>query len=135
MPSYIESFIGSGLSAIITKSSVAPLERIKILKRPEASQDTSIKLGANKIIDEVRLNGDRALFELTNKLDGVSLQTLRVSDDEIKNSKKQLPSEAFDAINLAINNVKNFHEQQIPKAIAMLTARYGKDWAYDIIKV
>lgn len=96
-------------------------ERIKILKRPEASQDTSIKLGANKIIDEVRLNGDRALFELTNKLDGASLQTLRVSDDEIKNSKKQLSSEALDAINLAINNIKNFHEQQIPKAIDIET--------------
>ena len=35
MPSYFESFIGSGLSAIITKTSVAPLERIKILKQSQ----------------------------------------------------------------------------------------------------
>ena len=28
-----------------------------------------------------------------------------------------------------------FTEEQIPKAIAMLTAKNGKDWAYDIIKV
>ena len=35
MPSYFESFIGSGVSAIITKSSVAPLERIKILKQTQ----------------------------------------------------------------------------------------------------
>ena len=27
-----------------------------------------------------------------------------------------------------------FREEQIPKAIAMLTLRYGKDWAYDIIE-
>ena len=27
-----------------------------------------------------------------------------------------------------------FREEQIPKAIALLTLRYGKDWAYDIIE-
>jgi len=28
-----------------------------------------------------------------------------------------------------------FTEEQIPKAIAMLTAKNGKDWAYDIQEV
>ena len=28
-----------------------------------------------------------------------------------------------------------FTEEQIPKAIAMLTLKYGKDWAFDIQKV
>ena len=27
-----------------------------------------------------------------------------------------------------------FTEEQIPKAIAMLTSKNGKDWAYDIIE-
>ena len=35
MPSYFESFIASGTSALITKTSVAPLERIKILKQTQ----------------------------------------------------------------------------------------------------
>jgi len=35
MPSYFDSFIASGFSAIITKSTVAPLERIKILKQTQ----------------------------------------------------------------------------------------------------
>ena len=35
MPSYFDSFLASGVSAILTKSSVAPLERIKILKQTQ----------------------------------------------------------------------------------------------------
>lgn len=96
-------------------------ERANLLKRPEASQDASIKSGAIKIIEEVRLNGDRALFELTNRYDDVSIQNIRVSDNEINAAKKKLPSEALKAINLAIQNVKKFHEQQIPKTIDIET--------------
>ena len=44
MPSYFESFIGSGLSAIITKTSVAPLERIKILKQSQNYYNQSITI-------------------------------------------------------------------------------------------
>ncbi|MAD91625.1 MAG: histidinol dehydrogenase, partial [Gammaproteobacteria bacterium] len=71
--------------------------------------------------EEVRLNGDRALFELTNRYDDVSIQNIRVSDNEINAAKKKLPSEALKAINLAIQNVKKFHEQQIPKTIDIET--------------
>jgi histidinol dehydrogenase len=96
-------------------------ERTNLLKRPEASQDASIKSGAVKIIEEVRLNGDRALLELTNRYDDVSIQNIRVSDNEINAAKQKLPSEAIRAINLAIKNVKKFHEQQIPKTIDIET--------------
>ena len=35
MSSYLDYIVGSGVSAILTKSSVAPLERIKILKQTQ----------------------------------------------------------------------------------------------------
>jgi hypothetical protein len=35
MPSYFDSFLASGVSAILTKTTVAPLERIKILKQTQ----------------------------------------------------------------------------------------------------
>ena len=92
-----------------------------LLKRPQASQDTSIRAKAVEIIGAVRTNGDRALFELTQKYDGVSIEKLRVTEAEFDSASKQLSPDELAAINLAIANVRRFHELQIPSPIDVET--------------
>jgi histidinol dehydrogenase len=64
----------------------------------------------------VREQGDDALIEFTSRFDGVDLTAdrLRVSSDEISRSAARAPDSLVAAIELAIENVRRFHEPQRP---------------------
>ena len=63
------------------KSLSAP-ERRAALERPAQRNADSVALEAQRIIDAVRRDGDAALFELTQRFDGVRLGQLAVSERE-----------------------------------------------------
>lgn len=66
-----------------------------------------------KIGFEVKKGGDKALLEYTFKFDGVSLEReeLRVSEEEIEKAYLQVDKGLYEAIKLAIEKVKDFHEK------------------------
>ena len=83
----------------------------KILTRPAMDlQDLEESVG--RIIDEVRERGDEALLDLTARFDGVRLAELRVSKEEIELSEEQLSEELKQAIQVAANNIRTFHQAQ-----------------------
>ena len=70
-----------------------------------------------KIINRVKRNGDTALKELTRKYDKVSISKLKVSETELVESKSSLDSFLSSALGKASNNIRRFHQKQIPKKI------------------
>ena len=62
----------------------------------------------------MRQRGDDAMFELTRNYDGADLQSLKVSPWEFAAAERQLSDAAIDAIDLAIGNVRRFHEAEAP---------------------
>lgn len=96
-------------------------QRRTLLQRPVASQKSSIRISALEIIAAVRSGGDEALIDLTQKFDGVSVNTFRVSDSEIEAASKELTADQVAAVDLAIENVRTFHEQQLPSPISIET--------------
>ena len=96
-------------------------QRRKLLRRPDASQDESIRSGAEKIISAVRTNGDAALIELTQQYDAATISDAKVSAAEITAASKQLTERQLAAIDLAIANVHKFHERQQPSSISVET--------------
>jgi histidinol dehydrogenase len=68
-----------------------------------------------KIIEDVRSNGDRALIKYTRKYDRVNLtiDSLRVPDDVIKNSLKNFEEDLRDAIETARRNIEKFSLSQL----------------------
>jgi histidinol dehydrogenase len=64
------------------------------------------------IIDNVKRNGDEALKEYTKKFDGVSLQSLRVSEQEIEQAYTQINEEMVEIIREAAENIRDYHERQ-----------------------
>ena len=96
-------------------------QRAELLRRPRASQDESIRNGAEKIIAAVRANGDAALSELTQQYDAAVVTDFKVTAAEITAASKQLTSAQLAAIDLAITNVRKFHEQQRPVPISIET--------------
>jgi len=96
-------------------------QRDALLQRPALSQDASIRDTTAEIIAAVRARGDAALAKLTQDLDRAELTKFRVTSGEVEAAARELGSEDLDAIDLAIRNVRAFHEAQLPSAIRVET--------------
>ncbi|MEE3493880.1 MAG: histidinol dehydrogenase [Butyrivibrio sp.] len=68
----------------------------------------------NEIIDNVRKNGDKAVFEYTLKFDKseLSASTIRVTEDEIKAAYKELDPKFVEVMKKSAENIRIFHEKQ-----------------------
>ena len=68
----------------------------------------------NDIIDNVRKNGDKAVFEYTLKFDKSELNAsnIRVTEDEIKAAYKELDPKFVEVMKKSAENIRVFHEKQ-----------------------
>jgi histidinol dehydrogenase len=65
-----------------------------------------------EIIADVRARGDEALKSYTEKFDGVRLDSLRVTDEEIERAYQNVSAEVFRIIQEAAENIRDYHERQ-----------------------
>ena len=61
-----------------------------------------------KIIEDVRKKGDKALFYYTKKFDKVNLTSLSVPKSQINNSTKQISEKLLSSIKYAISRIGKF---------------------------
>jgi len=90
---------------------------VELRRPPLASAEAVHKDVVEKILADVRQRGDAALKELAKKFDGVSLKNLAVSDDEIAAAYKNVDQSLIDALNLAADRIRAFHQTQLRYAI------------------
>ena len=86
-------------------------EWAELLRRP--TQDVSTlfeKVGT--ILKDVKANGDKAVLEYAEKFDRVKLESLAVTEAEMKEAEAQVPIELKVAILLAQRNIYTFHKKQ-----------------------
>jgi histidinol dehydrogenase len=102
-------------------NTLALRDRDRILSRPAVLSDQAMQSAVRDILRQVREGGDHAVSELTRRFDGVDLGTTRVSEAEFADAEEELSSSAIAAIELAIDNVRRFHEQQRPSALSVET--------------
>lgn len=86
--------------------------RRELLRRPAQRDQDETFASARRIVGEVRRDGDRALFELTERHDRVRLSDLRVAPEEIAAAATALTPNEKQAIATAIGTVRRFHEAQ-----------------------
>ena len=84
-----------------------------LLKRSPAQYPEYEKIVAD-ILDNVRNNGDKAVFEYTEKFDGFKYDanTIRVSEEEINNAYNNYDKELIAIMEKAYENIKSYHEKQ-----------------------
>ncbi|MCB1844741.1 MAG: histidinol dehydrogenase [Halioglobus sp.] len=87
-------------------------ERRDALMRPVLAANSEVERTAAAIIRQVRTEGDAALRNLTEQLDGAVPGAFRVSPREFADAERALSTEALAAIDVAIANVARFHEAQ-----------------------
>ena len=75
----------------------------------------------NEIINDIRNNGDKALFEYTAKFDKCTLDAscIKITDDEIKEAYDALDPEFIEVMKKSAENIRVFHEKkkEIPGSI------------------
>lgn len=86
----------------------------KLLKRSTQSYPEYEKTVA-EIIENIRTNGDKALFEYTLKFDKFELNkdNIRVTRDEIDAAYNELDAEYVTVIKRAKENIREYHEKQV----------------------
>ena len=65
------------------------------------------------IIENVKTNGDKALFEYCEKFDKAKLTALEVTKEEIDEAVKAVEPKFLEVLELAAKNIRKFHEKQV----------------------
>ena len=69
-----------------------------------------------KILDDIRARGDEAVGMWNEKIDGGARGNFLVSADEIETAYQETPDAVRDALHLAANRIRAFHEKQKPRS-------------------
>lgn len=66
-----------------------------------------------EIIENVKTNGDSALFAYCEKFDKAKLSSLEVTPDEIEEAYNSVPEEFIEILKKSAANIRKFHEKQV----------------------
>lgn len=85
-----------------------------LLKRSPNQYD-SYQDKVAKILNEVRENGDEALFSLTKEYDKAEInkKNIRVTEEEIKEAYSLVEDSLIDVMKKSLANIRDFHEKQL----------------------
>ena len=104
---------------IIDARKVGSEELVAQLRRPGGFLSPEVRDAARRIVGDVRVRGDEALAEYTERFDGVLPRRLRVPGKELERSRASLPSELEESFLAAFENVRAFHEREMDRSWEM----------------
>ena len=95
---------------------------IKIMKMGQVSNEeifarvepaVNVEAIVTQIIEDVKTNGDKALFAYCEKFDGAKLEALQVSQQELDEAVKTVDPAFIEILQKAAANIRAFHEKQV----------------------
>lgn len=91
-------------------------EQLKSLRRSSSLRDKELESTTRKIIDDVRRDGDRALFTYSKRLDNVELspRKVKVTSKEIEKAESSVSQRLKSDLLSAAERIRNFHNQKLP---------------------
>ena len=101
---------------------------IKIMKYGEVSPEeifargtaaTDVSEIVRDIIDNVKENGDKALYQYCEKFDKAKLSSLEVSKEEIDEAFATVEPQFIKILKQAAENIRNFHKQQVRQSFIL----------------
>jgi len=75
-----------------------------------------------EVLGDIRQRGDEAVKQFEEKFDHATLASLQVSDDEMAEAERMVSDELRQALTLAHDNIRRFHEAQRFEGIEVETA-------------
>jgi histidinol dehydrogenase len=96
--------------------------RLDVLRRPAQREAASLLERAGRIVEDVRIRGDEALRDYTERLDRVRLDAFAVTEREFNAAAATLTGEQRAALLRAIGTVTRFHETQSLDSVRVETS-------------
>jgi histidinol dehydrogenase len=85
----------------------------ELLMRPTFSV-SELRNQVQEILTEIRTSGIDAIRKYTEKFDGVFIENISVTAEEIAEASGSVDNSLKEAIKIAASNIRKFHESQIP---------------------
>ncbi len=82
------------------------------MSRPVFEMDKELNQAVGKIVDEVRSQGDKAVLKYNIKFDNNDNEKFELTPSQIKSAYNSISDDVFDAINYAMQNIKDFAQAQ-----------------------
>ena len=116
---------------------------IRILKQSEVTNEeilsrvnptVNVTDIVTEIINDVRKNGDSALFAYAKKFDNVTLSSLEVTSDEIEAAMEETEPSFLEILKEAAANIRSFHQQQVRTSF-ILTEKPGVVMGHNVMPI
>ena len=98
-----------------------PRQEWKRLCARPSDDNPIVRERVSAILERVRTQGDEALKALSREIDGVTIQSLEVSEAEYAHADTLVSEEVKQAIANAASNIRAFHEAQRPAPVELET--------------
>ena len=110
---------------IVNNKQKALQELNRISKRTTSGDNKKINSIVEEILQEVKINGDRALEKYTKKFDGFHPKPMQVSAKDLKTAWDETDNNLKNSLKIAYQRIKKFHEKEIPKSFS-IKGEYGE---------
>jgi histidinol dehydrogenase len=106
---------------LVNWQNLSTQQQKNVLERPAIANNALLSTQVTNILAQIKIKGDTALFDLTEKFDGIRLQTLKVKPAQIEEATKTLSAKRLAAIKKAYQQIKRFHKAQVTTDISVET--------------
>lgn len=100
----------------------------EILKRPVQSSE-ALDQTVREIFDAVKVKGDEAVQEYTERFDRVRLKDIRLNPEALRRLADRCPKPLAEAIDLAYENIFRFHQAQKDGGVQVTTQPGVECWS------
>ncbi len=110
---------------IINNKQKAIQELRRISQRTAAGNNTKVTLIVEEILQEVKIDGDKAVEKYTKKFDGFYPKPMQVKPNDIKDAWDETDRHLQKSLEIAHERIKKFHEKEVPKSFS-IKGEYGE---------
>lgn len=96
-----------------------PREEWPRLSRRNTPSQREVERRVEELVEEVHRDGDAALRRQALAFDGVRLEALELTEEEISRTESSVSEELKDALREAIHNIESFHRAQLPAEVEL----------------
>ena len=82
-----------------------------------AGGDEALEKSVRQIVDDVHKRGDSALYDFTQRFDGVKLTSLEVSKEQVNRAYREVDKGLITALELAAKRIASYHQRQKKKLL------------------
>ena len=114
----------------LSVSEISAEQVLKDLPRAALDLDSAVEV-IRPLVEKIRSGGAKAIAEIANQIDGIDINPIRVSEDELRTALAELDPKLKESLELAIERVRKVALQSMPKGFttelapgATVTQRY-----------